>query len=104
MIGHPYPHCRQASGHTVRHGLRPRQDQRQRSRPKRRHQRLCLGRHVTDQLLQLGFVVNMDDQGIVAGTALSRINFLRCCLIQRIGAQTIDRFGRKGDQFALSET
>ena len=77
-----------------------RQDHRQRPGPERLHQTLGKWRHaggVVDYPCRIG---HMHDQRMVGGPALGRKNPGYCFIAGRIGAQAIDGFSRKADQFA----
>ena len=52
---------------------------------------------------QLPDVADMDDDGMARGTALDLVDPRYRCGIGRVGAQSVDRLGRKGNQAATSQ-
>ena len=80
-----------------------RQNDRQRSRTKMPAQLIINRRDVFSITFCLGSILDMDNQWIILRTSLCQKDIFYRIRIQGIGTQTINRFGRKCDQSALTD-
>src|SRR5882762_6616676 len=92
-----------AAGELTSDTWRTPQHQGQRPRPEVRCEfRRSLG-DIARPASQLPDVADMDDDGMPRGTALDLVDSRYRCGIGRVGAQSVDRFGGKGNQAAASQ-
>ena len=87
----------------VRHHLFPLQDHGQRAGPELPGQRVRQRRHILAVPGQPLGTRHMDDEGVVLRTALGLENLMNRSLVQRVGAQTVNRLRGDGYQSSLPQ-
>ena len=104
MGRHAHGHGVQPAGGAQGHAVGLREDQRQRPRPVRGHQRAGGGGGLHgDERPQLLHVVDVHDQRIVAGAALRLEDGGHGLRVQRVRAQPVHRLGGDAHQPALAD-
>ena len=103
MVGAAHAHRFQPAGGAQRHNGTARQDHGQRTGPEPLRQSVGAGRHITAIARQPIGARYMDDERIVLGTALGLKNTAHRLFVQRIRAQTVDRFRGNPQQAAASD-
>ena len=104
MGRHAHGHGVQSAGGAQGHAVGLREDQRQRPRPVRDHQRAGGGGELhRDQRPQFLHVIDVHDQRIVAGAALRLEDGGHGLRVQRVRAQPVHRFGGDAHQLALTD-
>ena len=92
-----------AAGDHVVHVLRARQDHRQRARPEARGELLRVFGHLARPAMQVLRVVEVDDDRVIGRPFLELENAAHRRRVLRIGAEPVDRFGRKRDELAVTQ-
>ena len=101
VLRHPHANRRKTACRHLRNHILRRHDHRQRPRPKSLHQPLHLRCDAIGQLVHIALLRYVHDHRIIRRPALRRVDLADRLRVQRVSAQSVDRFRREGDQAAF---